>query len=117
MTSRRSCYVYLQLPGSLEIVTCGRFEHAVLPDGRRVGRFVYGRSYRARADAVPLDPYGLPVTPRRFETARLGGTFGVSRSNAGLSVAAPGGTISSALPAASASARRLPARSSTGSRE
>lgn len=79
MTSSRSCFVYVQLPGSLEVVTCGRFEREVLRDGRLVGRFVYGRSYRARADAVPLDPYQLPLSPSRFETARLGGMFGALR--------------------------------------
>lgn len=79
MNSRRSCYVYLQLPGVLDVVTCGRYEPEILRDGRVVGRFVYGRSYRARADAVPLDPYHLPVTPRRYETARLDGMFGALR--------------------------------------
>lgn len=79
MNSRRSCYVYLQLPGGLGLVTCGRYEREVLRDGRVVGRFVYGKSYRARADAVPLDPYHLPVTPRRYETAKLDGMFGALR--------------------------------------
>ncbi len=79
MNSRRSCYVYLQLPGTPEVVTCGRYEREVLRDGRVVGRFVYGRSYRERADAVPLDPYQLPVTPRRYETAKLDGMFGALR--------------------------------------
>ncbi len=79
MNSRRSCFVYVQLPGTLEVVTCGRYEREVLRDGRVVGRFVYGRSYRERADAVPLDPYHLPLTPRRYETAKLDGMFGVLR--------------------------------------
>src|SRR6266542_5476501 len=79
MSSRRSCYVYVQLPGTLKLVTCGRYEHEVLQDGRMVGRFVYGRSYRERADAVPLDPYHLPVTARRHETAKLDGMFGALR--------------------------------------
>jgi serine/threonine-protein kinase HipA len=79
MTSSRSCYVYLQLPGALDVVTCGRYEREVLRDGRVVGRFVYARSYRERADAVPLDPYHLPVTPRRYETAKLDGMFGALR--------------------------------------
>ena len=79
MSSRRSCYVYLQMPGGLGIVTCGRYEREVLRDGRVVGRFVYGKSYRARADAVALDPYHLPVTPRRYETAKLDGMFGALR--------------------------------------
>ncbi len=79
MNSRRSCYVYLQLPGTLEVVTCARYEREVLRDGRVVGRLVYGKSYRERADVVPLDPYHLPVTPRRYETAKLDGMFGALR--------------------------------------
>jgi serine/threonine-protein kinase HipA len=79
MNSRRSCYVYLQLPGTLDVVTCGRYVREVLRDGRVVGRFVYGRSYRERADAVPLDPYHLPMAPRRYETAKLDGMFGALR--------------------------------------
>lgn len=79
MSSRRSCFVYLHLPGALAPVTCGRYEREVLDDGRAVGRFVYGRSYRARPDAVPLDPYHLPLAPTRYETARLEGIFGAIR--------------------------------------
>ncbi len=79
MSSKRSCYVYLQLPGVLDVVTCGRYEREVLRDGRVVGRFVYARSYREREDAVPLDPYHLPLTPRRYETAKLEGMFGALR--------------------------------------
>jgi serine/threonine-protein kinase HipA len=78
-SSKRSCYVYLQLPGALEAITCGRYQREILRDGRAVGRFVYGRSYRERTDAVPLDPYQLPITPRRYETAKLDGLFGALR--------------------------------------
>ena len=50
MNFRRTSYVYLQLPGTLEVVTCGRYEREVLRDGRVVGRFVYGtRPARVRA--------------------------------------------------------------------
>lgn len=79
MTSKRSCYVYLQLPGTLEVVICGRYEREVLRDGRVLGRFIYGKSFRERPDAVPLDPYHLPLAPRRYETARLDGMFGALR--------------------------------------
>jgi serine/threonine-protein kinase HipA len=63
----------------MDVVTCGRYEREVLRDGRVVGRFVYGRSYRERGDTVPLDPYHLPVTPRMYETAKLEGMFGALR--------------------------------------
>lgn len=58
--SNDCAYVYLQLPGSLEIVTAGFFEQqerAVVV----VGVFVYNPTYLQRADAVPLDPFELPL--------------------------------------------------------
>jgi serine/threonine-protein kinase HipA len=82
MISERECYVYIQLPESLEVVVCGRFQHQALPRGAGVGRFVYGRRYRSRSDAVPLDPVHLPLSPRIRETAGLGGVFGVLRDAA-----------------------------------
>jgi serine/threonine-protein kinase HipA len=75
----RECFVYIQLPASLEVVTCGRFVQQVTPGGATVGRFVYGRRYRARPDAVPLDAFHLPISARTYETARLGGIFGALR--------------------------------------
>ena len=76
---RRECFVYIQLPGSTEVVTCGRFAQEDVPTGGVVGRFVYGRSYRARRDAVPLDPFNLPLSDRVYTTAKLGGIFGALR--------------------------------------
>jgi len=81
MTSK-SCYVYVQLPGSLEVVTCGLFERQVLPTGGAVGRFIYGRKYRSRRDAVPLDPVGLPLSDQVIETTRLNGIHGALRDAA-----------------------------------
>jgi len=80
--ARRECFVYVQLPGTLQTVVCGRYERTITRDGRAVGRFVYGRSYRTRADAVPLDPIHLPLAPTVYETARLDGVFGVLRDAA-----------------------------------
>jgi serine/threonine-protein kinase HipA len=82
MTSEQGCYVYLQMPRSLEVVTCGRFVLTPLPHGAGRGRFVYGRSYRSRADAVPIDPINLPLSTETFETTRLGGVFGALRDSA-----------------------------------
>src|SRR5712692_3446233 len=81
MTSR-TCYVYLQLPGSLEVVTCGQLEREVLATGGVVGRFVYGRTYRARRDAVSLDPVGLPLSDRVVETTGRNGMPGALRDAA-----------------------------------
>lgn len=82
MTSDQGCYVFIQMPGTLEVVPCGRFLRRRLRDGAVVGRFVYGRSYRNRPDAVSLDPYNLPISDRQYETAKLNGVFGVLRDAA-----------------------------------
>lgn len=68
------CFVFIQLPGTLQVVTCGRY---VLEKG--VGRFVYGRRYLEHPAAVALSPFDLPLRPGTFETARLGGIFGALR--------------------------------------
>src|SRR5690349_14231654 len=82
MAHRDECFVYLQMPGTLEVVVCGRFAREPVRGGGTVGRFVYGRGYRSRPDAVPLDPFNLPITPNVQETARLDGVFGVLRDAA-----------------------------------
>lgn len=76
-TSERA-YVYLQLPGSLEVVTAGYFEQAERA-GVSMGVFVYNPTYLDREDAVPLDPFELPLRPGRFETVKLKGIFGALR--------------------------------------
>jgi len=77
-SERQECFVYLQLPGSLETVTAGRYQ-LDLQDRVGIGRFVYGRSYRGNPAAVPLDPFDLPIVARTFETAKMGGIFGALR--------------------------------------
>jgi serine/threonine-protein kinase HipA len=76
--SNDRAYVYLQLPGSLEIVTAGFFEQQERA-GVAVGVFVYNPTYLERADAVPLDPFELPLREGRFETVKLSGIFGSLR--------------------------------------
>lgn len=73
------CFVHIQLPGTTTVVPCGRF--VTTGDGRTpgVGRFVYGRTYRERPDAVALDPYNLPLTGTPAETTDYGGIFGALR--------------------------------------
>ena len=69
MTSDR-IFVYLQLPGSLEVVTAAYYQ--LEPgDGIPKGTFGYGSSYLARAEAVPLEPFELPLSSRKFTTAKL----------------------------------------------
>lgn len=77
-TSDRRAYVYLQLPGTLAIVTAGYYELAIRGGVPR-GVFVYNPAYLARADAVPIEPFELPLSPRRAETVKLKGIFGALR--------------------------------------
>ena len=80
MTSERDCFVYIVPPGATEFVTAGRFRW--IDDGAAaVGQFVYGRSYRERADAVELDPVELRLSAEVYETARMQGFFGAIRDS------------------------------------
>jgi serine/threonine-protein kinase HipA len=72
-------FVYITLPGSVEPVTAGRFVMEINRAGVPVGRFVYGRRYLARPDAVEVDPVELKLGDRTYETAALGGVFGALR--------------------------------------
>ena len=80
MTSERECFVYIVLPDETEFVTAGRFRWVDDGDGG-IGRFVYGRAYRERADAIELDPVELRLSERVYETARMGGFFGAIRDS------------------------------------
>jgi len=82
MTSKvgaSECYVYITLPGSTEFVTAGRFVLDTERTGAPLGRFVYGRSYLERPDAVPIDPVELKLGKGTHRTAALGGVFGALR--------------------------------------
>ncbi len=70
------------MPDSGEWVTCGKYARDSVGNGRAIGRFVYGRSYRSRPDAVALDPVHLPLSDRQYETVQLDGVFGVLRDSA-----------------------------------
>lgn len=80
MTSNSSeCYVYITLPGRVLPVTAGRFTITPNRQGIPTGKFVYGKSYLSRADAVPFDPIELKLTDTVFETTSLNGVFGSLR--------------------------------------
>jgi serine/threonine-protein kinase HipA len=79
MTSERSCYVYIVLPDETEFVTAGRFQLSSTRDGLPVGKFIYGKTYLARSNAVELDPLDLKLNTSSYTTARLNGFFGVIR--------------------------------------
>ncbi len=62
-------WVFVDMPGEASPVLAARL---VIDGG--TGRFVYGKSYLARADAFPLDPINLPLTA---STQSVNGNDGV----------------------------------------
>jgi serine/threonine-protein kinase HipA len=83
MTSnaRTECFVYITLPGQTDSITAGRFELTKNRRGAAIGRFVYGKSYLARGDAVAFDPVELRLSVETYETTRLNGVFGALRDS------------------------------------
>ena len=79
MTSDRSCYVYVVLPGDTHFTTAGRFRVRRGPAGTPTGEFVYGRSYLERPEAVEFDPVELRLADRLYQTGRMAGFFGAVR--------------------------------------
>jgi serine/threonine-protein kinase HipA len=73
------CFVYIVLPGQTEFVTAGRFRLETDRHGVTTGRFVYGKSYLARRNAVPIDPIELKLASDTYETRLLNGIFGALR--------------------------------------
>jgi len=77
MTSE--CFVYITLPGQVEPVTAGKFVLTQNRQGISLGKFIYGKSYLARPDAVPFDPAQLKLAEKTYETTALKGVFGALR--------------------------------------
>ncbi len=75
----RECFVYITLPGAADFVTAGRFVLEADRTGVPVGRFVYGKSYLAHPDAVPVDPLELKLAQTTYRTTALKGVFGAIR--------------------------------------
>lgn len=77
--SPTECFVYITLPDETEFVTAGRFELTTDRNGVATGRFTYGKSYLARDNAVPLDPFELKLRKGTYQTTILKGVFGAIR--------------------------------------
>ena len=75
----RECYVYITLPGQTEQVTAGKFVLETSTNGVPIGRFVYGKSYLDRPNAVEFDPIELQLKDRPFDTTEMKGVFGALR--------------------------------------
>jgi serine/threonine-protein kinase HipA len=78
-TGADECFVYVTLPGETEAVTAGRYVREANRQGVATGRFVYGRSYLARPDAVEIDPVELRLSAQTYETVLMKGLFGALR--------------------------------------
>ena len=77
--NQTECFVYINLPGEILPVTAGKFVLQPGKSGLPIGRFVYGKSYLARPDKVPIDPVDLKLSDRVYETRSLKGVFGALR--------------------------------------
>lgn len=75
----KECFVYITLPGATEFVTAGKFVLDTDRTGVPLGRFVYGRTYLERPEAVPIDPVELKLGKDTYRTAALKGVFGALR--------------------------------------
>ncbi len=73
------CYVYITLPGETKFVTAGKFELTTNRQGIPTGKFVYGRKYLARENAVAIDPFELKLSDKTYGTNLLNGVFGSLR--------------------------------------
>ncbi len=73
------CYVYITLPGETKFVTAGKFELTTNRQGIPTGKFVYGRKYLARENAIAIDPFELKLSDKTYETNLLKGIFGSLR--------------------------------------
>lgn len=77
--TKDECFVYVVLPGQTVFVPAARFAVREDRNGVATGSFVYGRSYLERPNAVPLDPFDLPLSEHVHKTTRLKGLFGAIR--------------------------------------
>jgi len=75
----KACFVYIQLPGSHEVVTAGRLEWEKTGAGRAIGRFVYGKKYLENKRKIALDEFALPLEEKEFECLTNEGVFGPIR--------------------------------------
>jgi serine/threonine-protein kinase HipA len=73
------CYVYIQLPGTLETVPCASLRVRSLGAGTYEGTFAYGKKYLQRPNVVALDPFHLPLSARPQKFTKLKGIPGAVR--------------------------------------
>lgn len=77
--NQRECFVYIVLPTETVFVTAAKFDLKADRRGVATGRLIYGRSYLARQNAVPIDPVELDLSNNTYSTTRHKGVFGALR--------------------------------------
>ncbi|MDR1461948.1 MAG: type II toxin-antitoxin system HipA family toxin, partial [Azoarcus sp.] len=77
--TEKSCYVYIQLPGTFEWVPCASLKVREVGASAFQGTFTYGKRYLERPNVVALDPYHLPLSTRPLHFTKLKGIPGTVR--------------------------------------
>jgi serine/threonine-protein kinase HipA len=75
----QACYVYIQLPGTMETVPCASLKVRAVGAGAFEGTLTYGKRYLARPEVVALDPFHLPLSTRPQKFTKLKGIPGAVR--------------------------------------
>ncbi len=75
----KSCYVYVQLPGTFEWVPCASLKVRNVGAGAFQGTFTYGKRYLERPNVIALDPYHLPLSAKPRHFTKLKGIPGAVR--------------------------------------
>jgi serine/threonine-protein kinase HipA len=75
----KDCFVYFQLPNSLEQLTIGHLKWQNSGANTDVGAYVYGKNYLSNKLAIPLDPFQLPLEEREFQNTLNEGLHGPIR--------------------------------------
>lgn len=78
-TEEQACYVYIQLPGTMQTVPCASLKVRAVGAGTFEGTFTYGRRYLERPEVVALDPFHLPLSARPRKFTKLMGIPGAVR--------------------------------------
>lgn len=79
MGDEQACYIYVQLPGTMETVPCASLRVRTIGAGAFEGTFTYGKRYLERSEVVALDPFHLPLTTRPLRFTKLKGIPGAVR--------------------------------------
>ncbi|MEO8925084.1 MAG: HipA domain-containing protein [Caldimonas sp.] len=75
----KACYVYIQLPETMEAVPCASLRVRAVGAGAFEGTFTYGKRYLERPEVVALDPFRLPLSTRPQKFTKLKGIPGAVR--------------------------------------